>query len=192
MTHDLSLRQLFFILTIAFCGLFAASALYSWTGPTQAPPSGNVSAPINVGTTAQVKNGGLSVNAFSAFGNAYIQGNLGVGVVSPTQVLDVNGPIKIGGGSASCSSLFEGSVRYETTYNNLEICDGVAWAPAGSLSQGISGEFLIHETNCSNSKKDQYFITFTDGLATSYRIATRVSCGTGGGFDGGGGTGRNP
>ena len=33
----------------------AASLVLAWTGPTSAPPNGNVSAPINVGATNQVK-----------------------------------------------------------------------------------------------------------------------------------------
>ena len=39
-------------------GAFALSALAgSWTAPTQAPPSGNADAPINVGTSPQHKVG---------------------------------------------------------------------------------------------------------------------------------------
>jgi len=91
MIHHLSLRQLFFILTLAFCGLLAASALSAWTGPTASAPDGNVAAPVNVGTTDQVKKGGLSVNAFAAFGNAYVSGNLGIGVTNPAQKLVVTG-----------------------------------------------------------------------------------------------------
>src|SRR3989344_4708849 len=52
----------------------AASLVLAWTGPTQAPPNGNVSAPINVGTTDQVKNAGLAMNALAVFGNAIISG----------------------------------------------------------------------------------------------------------------------
>jgi len=63
----------------------------AWTAPTAPPPGGNVSAPVNIGTTAQVKNGSLSVNAFSAFGSAYVQGNLGIGVVSPSYKVDIGG-----------------------------------------------------------------------------------------------------
>jgi hypothetical protein len=50
------------------------SVLVAWTGPASAPPNSNVSAPINVGTTNQVKNAGLSVNALAVFGNAIISG----------------------------------------------------------------------------------------------------------------------
>lgn len=51
-----------------------ASAAAAWTGPTGNPPSGNVSAPINVGTTNQLKNGNLGVNGLAVFGNSILQG----------------------------------------------------------------------------------------------------------------------
>lgn len=51
------------IITIIVCTAVVAgvSLVYSWTGPTATPPGGNVSAPINVGTTAQYKSGALSI-----------------------------------------------------------------------------------------------------------------------------------
>ena len=86
-------------------GAFAFSALADWSAPLNAPPTcpaGNAGcdAPINVGTSAQVKNGGLSVNAFTAYANAYFAGSVGIGT-QPTagNQLDVEGnPIKAGGG----------------------------------------------------------------------------------------------
>ena len=63
--------------------LFVASAVLpmsvvsAWIGPTQSPPAGNVAAPINVGTTAQVKNGGLGVNTLTVFGNSLFGGSTG-------------------------------------------------------------------------------------------------------------------
>ncbi len=47
----------FLFAAIVFIG---ASLVLAWTGPTSAPPNGNVLAPINVGTTDQIKNAGLS------------------------------------------------------------------------------------------------------------------------------------
>jgi hypothetical protein len=44
--------------------LLIGGGVYAWTAPTQAPPNGNVAAPINVSAVAQVKSGGLSVNRF--------------------------------------------------------------------------------------------------------------------------------
>lgn len=50
------------------------SVLIAWTGPTSAPPNGNVDAPLNVGTIDQVKDGGLGINSLAVFGNAIING----------------------------------------------------------------------------------------------------------------------
>lgn len=56
--------------------LFGAAAVFAWTGPASAPPNGNVDAPINVGSTAQIKNGGLSVTALSVYGGTLVTGNI--------------------------------------------------------------------------------------------------------------------
>jgi len=52
----------------------ALSVVIAWTGPASAPPNGNVAAPINIGTTDQVKSGGISVDALAVFGSAVLSG----------------------------------------------------------------------------------------------------------------------
>ena len=42
-------------------GINWISKAQAWTEPTQAPPAGNVSAPINTGSTTQTKSGDLTV-----------------------------------------------------------------------------------------------------------------------------------
>ena len=54
--------------------LVIAQTVSGWTGPSQAAPNGNVSAPINTGTMDQVKDGGLSLNSLAVFGNAILYG----------------------------------------------------------------------------------------------------------------------
>jgi len=86
----------FLLLTIAFT--FALSINYifaAWIGPTQTPPLGNTPTPVNVGSIAQVKDGGLSLNSLAVFGNGYFQDNIGIGTVAPDEALHVNGNIKI-------------------------------------------------------------------------------------------------
>jgi hypothetical protein len=90
-------RELFGIIGASIVVVCTASALSAWTGPTATPPDGNVSAPVNVGTSDQVKDGGLSVDAFAAFGNAYFAGNVGIGEPSPAQKLVVDGNSWISG-----------------------------------------------------------------------------------------------
>lgn len=100
------------IFSIAFIGgmvgtVFTSALVIAWTGPTSAPPNGNVAAPLNVGTTAQVKNGGLSVNQLAVFGNATLTGSFGIKTTSPAYPLDVNGGSRITG-----NLLLSGASRY--------------------------------------------------------------------------------
>ena len=66
-------------LTIAsfILGTISIGIAYAWSEPTAAPPNGNVAAPINVGSTDQVKNGGLGVNSLAVFGNSLFGGSVG-------------------------------------------------------------------------------------------------------------------
>ena len=80
--------------------LFAA-----WTGPTQAPTGGNTNTPVHIGTTDQVKSGGLSVDALSVFGSQYVQGTIQIGNSSVTPQ--------------------EGTIRF--TGSDLEVYMGGAW-----------------------------------------------------------------
>src|SRR3989344_3859726 len=117
MMRHLSFRHIFSTLFLLFIGLLAATALQAWTGPTATAPAGNVAAPINVGTTDQVKNAGISVNSLAVFGSQYIQEKLGVGVVSPVVAIETPGTIKIGSGGEVCQAVTEGAISYNTTLN---------------------------------------------------------------------------
>ena len=66
---------------------------FAWTGPSTAAPNGNTDAPLNTGTTDQIKNAGLSLNSFLVTGSGAVTGNFGVGVLSPVHKLDVGGDV---------------------------------------------------------------------------------------------------
>ena len=59
---------------IGTLGIVSVSFVSAWTLPTADPPGDNVPAPVNVGTTDQVKNAGLGVNSLAVFGNAILSG----------------------------------------------------------------------------------------------------------------------
>lgn len=71
----LSFGQLVLILSLLFAGLFSVSLLSAWNGPSGAPPTGNIPAPLTVLSTAQVKDGGISLDALGVFGNAILSGS---------------------------------------------------------------------------------------------------------------------
>ena len=62
---------------ITILGIASATFAFAWNEPTAAPPGNNAPAPINVGTTDQVKNGRLGVNALAVFGNSLFGGSTG-------------------------------------------------------------------------------------------------------------------
>ena len=63
------------LIALAIVGTIAShSSAYAWTAPTAAPPGDNVSSPINVGSTPQLKNGTLGVNGLGVFGNTILNG----------------------------------------------------------------------------------------------------------------------
>ena len=70
----------------------------AWTEPSQAPPGGNVLAPLNVGSAGQSKAGGLILNTGGAATGLIVQyGNVGIGTTAPGAKLDVSGEIRATG-----------------------------------------------------------------------------------------------
>ncbi len=89
------------ILTIALSilAIVALSGTASaWVEPDQMPPNGNIAAPLNTGSFAQTKLGGLLIGFGNvAYGLIVKNGNSGFGLEQPTERVDVNGNIKLNG-----------------------------------------------------------------------------------------------
>mgnify|MGYP001558024563 CR=1 FL=1 len=83
------------VISLSACWVFAATD--SWTGPSTAPPGGNVSSPLNEGPAGQIKSGGLTLGSgisSSQVGLSVLNGNVGIGTANPGEKLDVNGAVK--------------------------------------------------------------------------------------------------
>lgn len=175
--HIFSFKQLFSLAFLLAAALLVAATLSAWSGPTATAPAGNVPAPINVGTTDQVKNAGLSVNALTVFGSSYIQSKLGVGVASPIVSGDFAGSIKIGNGGELCQAVSEGAQRYNSTTKVMEYCNGTAWTSAsGGPHLSAIRTFSTATTNA----------TYTTPANTSFIIVELWGGGGGGGGYSGG------
>lgn len=90
-----------FLILISALSINYISAATTWTGPTALPPNSNAPAPLNVGTTNQVKDANLSVGAsansntaigLSTYGANVVKGWQTIGgVTAPTQLLELKG-----------------------------------------------------------------------------------------------------
>ncbi len=105
MSNYISVLSRSFAQALCLAGVIALALginyLSAWTGPTALPPNSNVAAPLNVGTTNQVKDGNLSVGAgantnttigLSTYGAHVVKGWQTIGAVTaPTQLLELKG-----------------------------------------------------------------------------------------------------
>ena len=64
-----------------------AYATGTWSEPTDVFPNGNVDAPVNVGTTNQVKTGAIGASAFSTLNTSIDKAGDGAGIFKKVQIL---------------------------------------------------------------------------------------------------------
>ncbi len=126
-----------------------ASVIIAWTGPNSAPPNGNVSAPINVGATDQVKNAGLGVNSLAVFGNAILAGvssylNFGTTAGSSGHgIRDNNGTMEFKNTNGS----WQGMLSTSSTFSQIKFADGTTQttaATSGIASGSLAGYCVEH------------------------------------------------
>lgn len=78
--------------------VYSVLAQVSWVEPSIAPPGGNISTPLNVGSTGQSKSGGLILNTGGATNGLIVSsGNVGIGTTSPTAKLHIGGVAGVDG-----------------------------------------------------------------------------------------------
>ena len=123
------------LLSLFFLGVVY---VFAWSPPPSSPPAGNVAAPLNVNSTAQIKAGGLILNTGGATNGLIVdQGKVGIGTTAPDAKLHVIGSICAEGSDTGCAPS-SGYVR------GVGLCIGTdcrtSWPSSGSPS---SASYLV-------------------------------------------------
>jgi hypothetical protein len=155
------MRLLTFALGIIVGAVFSSIIVFAWTGPSSSAPNNNVSAPLNVGSTNQVKNANLGVNGLAVFGNSILQAGsyLNWGATSGTNgygIWDNAGTLQFknsGGNWASIQATVASLVNtsnpsFNTSVTSPEYCIGgsciTSWPQAGGSSWATSGSNIYN------------------------------------------------
>jgi len=175
----------YFIITVILTlglSLSLQAVLAAWVGPTTAPPSANVTEPVNLGSSAQSKSGPLYVNMSAiASPGLLVLGNVGINTATPGATLH------IAGGNVS-SSIYETGFwfipysasingnrhwRFDQSGNTSLSIQGYATNPAGAtpdsvlLLQPAAGKVGIG-TAAPNAKLTIGNNVYTAPLGSSY------------------------
>ncbi len=171
------MRLTFFTSASAFIGfLLFAGVAFSWTGPSAAAPSGNVAAPVNVGTTNQVKDASLGVNGLAVFGNSILQASsyLNWGTTSGSSgygIRDNAGTLEFKNSGGSWASI-------QSTVSTL--CGGTCgsqWATSGSaiyyigqVGVGVDPSTTQDNNALQVKSSGRNFAIFSNYVDTTLRI----------------------
>ncbi len=175
---------------ILLAGILVGGAAYvkAWTGPTLSPPNGNISAPLNVGSSTQTKLGSLIVNAatpiqnaigLTVFGNSIFNGNLQIlnGTQGSGKVLtsDASGnttwtatsSLGISSGSTvNPSALAKAFVH--AVKNGSNVYSIASSYNVSSISTSVVGGLLVLTVNFATPMTDANYASFA--MATPYGL----------------------
>lgn len=119
------------------------SVAYAWIEPSSNPPAGNVSAPVNVSDTGQIKLGSLQVNGFRNLGNTSLDGTLSVGSnitaggQSVITSLSAGSGISISGSGNSRTVTNTSSLTESDPTVPASVKDGIAWSEISLRPSGL-------------------------------------------------------
>ncbi len=176
----------------------------TWNAPSSNPTAGNIAAPINVSSSAQVKTGGLATGPLAVFGNSAIYGNVNIlGAITSnsnntqTGFLNIFKPlfnIAYAQSIATTSNLYvsgmagmgvqnptekldiAGNLKINSLSNTNALARRLCADTSGRLSLCPAGSISFTPTNCSIQSGCTW--TVPDGV---FHITVKVSGGGGGG-----------
>jgi hypothetical protein len=129
---------------IAAVGISYVSAAGVFNAPTSTAPNGNIEVPIHAGFD-QIKDGGLSVGAFSAYGNAYFdQNTIFTGNVYGGAPGDPTSTVRFGGVSNKVGMTATGNVGSTGTIASASLSSGGGLV---SVCADTTGKFTLCPQN---------------------------------------------
>ena len=136
-------KSFYFYTSIALLiilGLIIGNYIFGWTTPTANPPSSNLPAPINTGSSNQSKEGYLAVGT----------------TTTPTFPLDVAGVLRVGSFSSSPTGT-NGAIYYDTTDGKLKGYQAGSWSPLGGGSPSGSTGYIQFASSTQFGSDPQLF-----------------------------------
>jgi hypothetical protein len=167
------LKKLFILIPLIFVA-GATFAAYSFTGPTAPPSANNTDGPLIDTSLNQVKNGGLSVNAFAAAKNSFFnQDVIFTGTVfggTPAAA----GPVAFGNTTNKVSVAITGSQSITGTYQSDTLKTGGGEKP---LCADENGTFYICGTTKTApvNNAPMVSIRYVPQADGSYAVGAQVS-----------------
>jgi hypothetical protein len=190
------------ILGISFSIFLLSFVVFAWTGPGEAPPGGNISAPLNTSSESQFKSGALSVGGVFETASLIINPD---GASQPTCNTSTRGMIWTESGGEGeqdvmvfCGKHSDGTfewIEYASMWKGITATGGDSvYTFVGNGSNGISGvTYRVHKFTTTGSSEFNVTDTGTDGEVEYLVVAGggggAGSAGSGSGPRGGGGAG---
>jgi hypothetical protein len=84
------------------------------------------------------------------------EGSVGIGTTDPQTRLDVNGAIKIAGTSETCDTPKAGAIRYNTSSQQMEFCNGTTWGSMGGNTIRVESGTSVIPDICVGGSRVNY------------------------------------
>lgn len=110
---------------LAFTLLFISSASFAANLGDACSNANQIVRERGVGANTGIVCDGSNYVVFKSYDTAPLRN--GIGTTTPAATLDVNGEIKVGNTSLSCSATTEGAMRYNSSTKVHEFCNGTGW-----------------------------------------------------------------